>query len=86
MRTLSLVLLVFLFTTVANAAVVRGHSRANAQRSNDIPGNLPPRDGDAGLHPRLLSSFQSQRRTSEGSSRVPARDSRRLHRRRRAHV
>lgn len=85
MRKLSLVFLMFLSTTVANAAVVRGHPRANAQRANDIPGDLPPRDDDAGLHPRLLSSLHSQRRTSDDSGSTHARGSRR-HRRRRAHV
>ncbi len=44
MRTSSLAFLVFLSTTVANAAVVREHHRANAQRANDIPGGSPPRD------------------------------------------
>lgn len=84
MRTLSFVSLIFLTTTVANAAIVRGHPRVNAQRANDIHGALPPRDDDAGLHPRLLSYFHSQPRTDNSGS-IPARGSR-LHRRRRAHV
>ena len=79
----SLAFLVFLSTTVANAVVVREHRRvATAQRANDIPGVLP-RDNDAGLHPRFLSSLHSQRRTTDDSdTRIPRR-----HRRRpRAHV
>ena len=83
MRTSLLAFLVFLSTTVANAAIVRERHRAIAQRANDILGVSPPRDNqDTTLRPRLLSPLNSQRRASGD---LPVHAPRR-HRRRHAHV
>ena len=86
MRTSSLAFLIFLSTTVANAAVVREHPHANVRSANDNHRGLPRDDSDPTLRLRQLSSLHSQRDTSDTAEYAAIRNSRRHRRRRHAHV